>query len=90
MPDPLELREELAFALDDVLSTRILPRLPRPAVVNLIRSPGYVPTKYLSELECRVLDALSDVYGVGVVSHERRVDVSRTGCERAFEYAVVG
>jgi len=35
----------------------------------------------LSLLECRTLRTLSKVYGAFEVSHEERVDVTRTGCE---------
>ena len=81
VPEPRALSEEVDFALDDMLAARILPRLQRPVLVNIVRSPGYVPVRYLSLLECRTLRTLSKVYGAFEVSHEERVDVTRTGCE---------
>ena len=81
VPEPRALSEEVDFALDDMLATRILPRLQRPVLVNIVRSPGYVPVRYLSLLECRTLRTLTEVYGAFEVSHEERVDIERTGCE---------
>ena len=81
VPEPRALSEEVDFALDEMLAARILPRLQRPVLVNIVRSPGYVPVRYLSLLECRTLRTLTDVYGAFEVSHEGRVDVTRTGCE---------
>ena len=81
VPEPRALSEEVDFALDDMLASRILPRLQRPVLVNVVRSPGYVPVRYLALLECRTLRTLSKVYGAFEVSHEARVDVTRTGCE---------
>ena len=90
VPELDDLEEELDFVLDDVLKTRVLPALPRPVLINVIRSPGYVPVKYLALLECRTLDTLADVYGLDTVHHEPRVDPRRTNCDRAFRYATVG
>ena len=81
VPEPRALSEEVDFALDEMLAARILPRLQRPVLVNIVRSPGYVPVRYLSLLECRTLRTLSKVYGAFEVSHEERVDIERTGCE---------
>ena len=81
VPEPSALSEEVDFALDEMLAARILPRLQRPVLVNIVRSPGYVPVRYLSLLECRTLRTLSKVYGAFEVSHEERVDITRTGCE---------
>ena len=81
VPEPRALSDEVDFALDEMLASRILPRLQRPVLVNIVRSPGYVPVRYLSLLECRTLRTLSKVYGAFEVSHEERVDVTRTGCE---------
>ena len=81
VPEPRALSEEVDFALDEMLASRILPRLQRPVLVNIVRSPGYVPVRYLSLLECRTLRTLTEVYGAFEVSHEGRVDVTRTGCE---------
>ena len=80
-PEPRALSEEVDFALDEMLAARILPRLQRPVLVNVVRSPGYVPVRYLALLECRTLRTLSKVYGAFEVSHEGRVDVTRTGCD---------
>ena len=63
VPEPRALSDEVDFALDDMLAARILPRLQRPVLVNVVRSPGYVPVRYLSLLECRTLRTLSKVYG---------------------------
>ena len=81
VPEPRALSDEVDFALDEMLASRILPRLQRPVLVNIVRSPGYVPVRYLALLECRTLRTLSKVYGAFEVSHEGRVDVGRTGCE---------
>ena len=81
VPEPRALSDEVDFALDEMLASRILPRLQRPVLVNIVRSPGYVPVRYLSLLECRTLRTLSKVYGAFEVSHEERVDIERTGCE---------
>ena len=54
----------------------------------MIRSPGYVPERYLDRLECGTLDLLRSVYGVADVHHERRVHVGRTGC-RGFRAVAV-
>ena len=81
VPEARELSEEVDFALDEMLARRVLPRLQRPVLVNIVRSPGYVPVRYLSLLECRTLRTLSKVYGAFEVSHEERVDIERTGCE---------
>ena len=81
VPEPQALSDEVDFALDDMLASRILPRLQRPVLVNIVRSPGYVPVRYLAMLECRTLRTLTKVYGAFEVSREERVDVTRTGCE---------
>jgi hypothetical protein len=88
VPEPRALSDEVDFALDDMLAARILPRLQRPVLVNIVRSPGYVPVRYLSLLECRTLRTLRDVYGAFEVSHEGRVDVTRTGCEGSRSVSV--
>ena len=46
VPEPRALSEEVDFALDEMLAARILPRLQRPVLVNVVRSPGYVPVRY--------------------------------------------
>jgi len=81
VPEPRALAAEVDFALDEMLAKRVLPRLQRPVLVNIVRSPGYVPVRYLALLECRTLRALRIMYGAFVVSHEARVDVHRTECE---------
>ena len=44
---PADLGPELELTLDEMVGRRLLPHLPRPVLVNVIRSPGYVPVKYL-------------------------------------------
>ena len=87
---PDDLGPELDFSLDAVLGDRLLPKLPTPVLINIIRSPGYVPVKYLSDLECRTLDLLAKVYGFATIHHERRVDLRRTNCPVVFDAAEVG
>ena len=87
---PADLGPELELTLDEMVGRRLLPRLPRPVLVNVIRSPGYVPVKYLQQLECRALDVLADAYGFDTLHHERRVDLRRTNCGTVCKSELVG
>jgi len=70
---------ELDFVLANIW-TPVFAALPTPAMVHLVRSPGYLPEDLLPTVECRFLDFLKSVYAVDHVTHEDRVDATKTSC----------
>ena len=81
VPGTAGVVEEVDFALDEMLAARILPRLQRPVLVNVVRSPGYVPVRCFHCWNAGRCARGAEVYGAFEVSHEGRVDVTRTGCD---------
>mmetsp|Transcript_15710 Transcript_15710/g.54807 ORF Transcript_15710/g.54807 Transcript_15710/m.54807 type:complete len:571 (+) Transcript_15710:413-2125(+) len=84
------LLRELAHSVDNVWAP-ILRGLSEPLMVDLVRSPGYVPTYALRDVECHVLAAVARIYKTHVISHEGRVDAKRTNCLRMppFQYVQI-
>lgn len=85
VPNTVALEAELDFTLDKVWKP-LLKDLPRPVLVNLVRSPTYLPEHMLNTVECRVLSLLSNLYKVTTLHHEPRVSHTSPPAPSAKEF----
>lgn len=81
---PTDFEPELDLALNAIWKP-VLAALPDPFMVNVVRSPGYMPDSHLPATECAFFTFLDDVYAANVVHVEDRVHALRTRCDKPKE-----
>uniref|UniRef100_A0A7S3JVF3 Uncharacterized protein n=2 Tax=Aureoumbra lagunensis TaxID=44058 RepID=A0A7S3JVF3_9STRA len=82
LPDAPSIHDELDLSLEKIWRPIFEHNFfPKPLLINLARSPGYMPDHLLPLIECRVARFFRDVFDIKFIHHENRVDPARTKCK---------